>query len=142
MEELYLNIQKEIGLNCSDIVQINEDVGQLECGNPDEAGFQLSYPAVLINVADVNWTDAAIGQKGDVTISIKLAINSFTSNMYGLTDETRLLERMALFRQVHNSIHRKKLGTVMPIVRYKSRSYSIEGGIKVYESLYKTTFKD
>lgn len=142
MEQIYLNLQKEIGLLCPEIMHVNEDVGQLECGNPDEAGFQLSYPAVLINVADVNWSDAAAGQKGEVTISVKLAIDAYSSSMYGATDETRLLERMELFKKVHESIHKKKPGTIMPIVRYKSRFYSIEGGIKVYESLYKTTFKE
>lgn len=143
MEELYLNLQKEIGLCVPELVHINEDVGQLECDNPDEAGFQLSYPAVLINVADVDWKDCApTGQKGEVVISVKLAMDVYASSMYGATDETRLLERMELFKKVHKSIHKKKLGTVMPLARYKSRSYSINGGIKIYESLYRTTFKE
>jgi hypothetical protein len=154
METLFISIQKRIEDTQPDMAMIDEDYGQLQ--SPDEDGYPVVFPCVLINVQQVDWSDASRGmQMGDsARIVIKLAIDCYDDTHNKSYTQTKAYERMMAAKELHKQLQRfaGKIitdddGNILdnhfsPLTRIQSRQYALPGGIKVYETTYTTAITD
>ena len=70
MERLLENLINLFGMEMPELTTVDEDYGQLEMINQENRDtYPLTYPAVLIDAPDVNWSNiAGLSQKGIATI--------------------------------------------------------------------------
>lgn len=138
MENMKLALMKRIREAVPEIATIDEDYGQLEV---EEDQYPVVFPAVLINADGTEWTTLNAGrpvlQRGDVSFTIKLAIDCYDDTHIGSTTEDRILERDALNEEVFNAIQGFKIKSASSAIsRVREREYSIGGGLKVYETTF------
>lgn len=135
MEQLFNDIQQHIAQNLPDLTLIDEDCGQLES---NEDTYPVTFPCVLIGTPDVDWeTLSGNRQQGRCTLTTRLAIDCYDDTHYGSGTEARIAERLRMASALHQLLQgQKPEGAAGPLVRKKSRNYSLSGGIKVYETTY------
>jgi hypothetical protein len=137
MKELFNNIQKQIGQNFPNLKLIDEDYGQLEASEKDKNTYPLFFPAVLISLPEIRWENLGGGyQRGKATIKVKLAFDCYDDTYYGSGTSDKISERLAFVISIHDVLQGFKSGRCSPLVRKGSSEYSLEHGIKVYETLY------
>lgn len=146
MERLYNAILTAIKQQLNDTESlIDEDTGQLEALVNGDDRYPLTYPAVLIGTPEVNWENlnGRDDQRGTLRLRIRLAIDCYDDTHYGSGTEEKVAERLLLNKNLTAAIHGQRFdGAARKMVRSSSRSYSLPGGIKVYETDYTTTVAD
>ncbi len=146
METLFLSIQKRIAEGLPELSLVDEDYGQL---NTEEDTYPVTFPCVLIQVEEINWSDLGGGkQKGMANIRVKLAIDCYHDTHYASGTAEKAADRMRLLKKVHETLNLFKGGILTndtgivldkhftPMKRLKSVFYSLPGGINVYDSTY------
>ena len=124
MEQLFYSIQQHIAANMPVLSTIDEDYGQLQT---DEDTYPVTFPCVLINAEQTDW-------------EITLGIDCYDDTRYGSGTEEKAVERQQMASELNRLLHCKRFeGAAGPLVRKKSRNYSLPGGIKVYEMRYEVT---
>lgn len=138
MEQLFYSIQQHIATNMSVLSTIDEDYGQLQT---DEDTYPVTFPCVLINAEQTDWESLSGGvQRGKCTVVITLGIDCYDDTRYGSGTEEKAVERQQMASELNKLLHCKRFeGSAGPLVRKKSRNYSLPGGIKVYEMRYEVT---
>lgn len=145
METLFNQIQKLI---CDGLSWLNgnadEDYGQLDMlykDDEDSDTYPLTFPLVLIDIPETNWTTlgGAFGrvQTGITNISVKLVLDCYHDTHYtsGTADKAEV--RAGLVKELHDLLQSHMLtGTSSPLDRKISRSQTLVHGIKVYELVY------
>lgn len=143
MEQLFNDIQKRIADSMGGLVSlIDEDYGQLEAlANNEEDQYPLTYPCVLIGVPQVQWEDLKVGiQHGKLLLTVRIAFDCYDDTHYNSTQEQHAAERMELANRLNNCLNGWKFdGCATVLLRRTSRQFSLPGGIKVYETEYRTT---
>ena len=141
MEEILIAILNRISENVTGLSLIDEDTGQLET---DEDTYPLTFPCVLVGNTDINWSDIGMGvQKGDSQLTVRLAIDCYDDTHVGSGTTDKIRERQLLSSQVYKALQGFRLGKLMsPMVRVKSRDYTLTGNIKVYEKVFKFYYHD
>ncbi len=97
MEELYINIIKQIAAEVPELSLIDEDYGQLETSAEDDA-YPVTYPCVLIGNDEIEWEDlTGDTQRGRASLTVRLAIDCYHDTHYtsGTYDHVRERRRIA-----------------------------------------------
>lgn len=138
MEQLFYSIQQHIAANMPTLSTIDEDYGQLQT---DEDTYPVIFPCVLINAEQTDWESLSGGvQRGKCTVVITLGIDCYDDTRYGSGTEGKAVVRQQMASELNRLLHCRRLeGAAGPLVRKKSRNYSLPGGIKVYEMRYEVT---
>lgn len=138
MEQLFYNIQQHIAANMPALSTIDEDYGQLQT---DEDTYPVIFPCVLINTEQTDWESlSGRMQRGKCTVVISLGIDCYDDTQYGSGTEEKAVERQRMASELNKLLHCKRLeGSAGPLIRKRSRNYSLPGGIKVYEMRYEVS---
>lgn len=141
--EHYLNdIQKHIKQHMGDVFPlIDEDCGQLESIQDGQDQYPVTFPCVLIGTPDVTWRTLKPSnlQQGTAMVTVRMAMDCYDDTHLGSTQEDKIQERMELASQLNGWLHGWVFeGCSRPLLRNRSRQYSLPGGIKVYETVYTT----
>lgn len=138
MEKLLESLIKLFGQEMPELSTIDEDYGQLEMINQENRDtYPLTFPALLIDAADVSWSNiAGLSQKGEATVRARLIIDCYDDTHYGSTTTDRISERAAMRAKVHKLLHGYRIDDEAQLIRTNSRFYTWDHGIKVYEQTY------
>lgn len=141
MDNIILALMELIKQNLPELSYIDEYFGQLES---DDDTNPVTFPCVLIENPDADWRDIAPGvQSGSVMLTFRLAIDCYDDTHYGSGTEDRLRERYELNNRLYCTLQELSVPENMDsLSRVKSCSYTIGGGIKVYETTYRFDFHD
>lgn len=152
METLFLSIQKRVADNMPELMLVDEDYGQL---NMEEDTYPVTFPCSLIQVEEIEWHELGGGkQDGDVNIRVKLAIDCYDDTHYTSGTASKAVGRMLLYKKMHKQLNLFQGGILKdddgkvidknfrPLKRVKSVFYSLPGGIKVYEAIYRCKLFD
>lgn len=138
MEQLFNSIQRHIAANMPGIATIDEDYGQLQT---EEDTYPLIFPCVLINAEQTEWESlSGQVQRGKCTVVITLGIDCYDDTHYGSGTEEKAAERQRMAAELNRLLHCKRLeGAAGPLMRKRSRNYTLPGGIKAYEMRYEVS---
>jgi len=141
MEKLLESLINLFGLEMPELSTIDEDYGQLEMINQENRDtYPLTFPAVLIDAADVSWSNiAGLSQKGEATVRVRLIIDCYDDTHYGSTTTDRIAQRAAMRAKVHKLLQGYRIDDEAQLIRTNSRFYTWDHGIKVYEQTYTGT---
>ncbi|MBO5626629.1 MAG: hypothetical protein J5953_12700 [Prevotella sp.] len=145
MQQFLLLLLQHVAQQFPDLSLVTEDCGQLET---QEDTYPVTFPCVLIGNSDTNWRDLdEIGdsQRGEATITVRLAIDCYDDVHIGSTQEASMAERLQMAHDIHKAlqgIEFEECDNVWPLSRIKSRDYTLPGNIKVYESIYRFFIHD
>jgi hypothetical protein len=141
MEEILIAVMNRISEKIAGLSLIDEDTGQLET---DEETYPVTFPGVLVGNTDINWTDIGLGvQKGEVQMTVRLAIDCYDDTHIGSGTTGKIRERQQLSTEVYKALQGFRLNKYMgPAVRVKSRDYTLPGNVKVYEKIFKFYYHD
>ena len=140
MEYLLYSLINEIKAKMPEISLVDEDYGQLEYIDSETDTYPVTFPCVLLDAADVQWSNISGGsQKGNATIAVKLAIDCYDDTHYGSDTTDKILTRHAMVEKLHNIVQCFRPDDGAPMNRISSRFYTSNHGIKVYESQYTVT---
>lgn len=145
MEQFLLLLLRHIAEQHPNLSLVSEDCGQLET---QEDTYPVTFPCVLVGNADINWSDLceqADSQRGDGTITVRLAIDCYDDVHVGSGQESTIADRQQMASSLHTTL--QGLGfpeceNVWPLSRVKSTDYTLPGNIKVYETIYRITISD
>ena len=141
MEQLLKSLIEMFGVQMPELSTVDEDYGQLEMLNQENRDtYPLTFPAVLIDAPDVNWSNIAnLSQKGEATIHVKLIIDCYDDTHYGSTTTSRIAGRAEMRHKVHKLLQGYRVNGETELIRTNSRFYTWDHGIKVYEQTYTGT---
>ncbi len=122
---------------------VDEDYGQLEAGM-EEDSYPVTFPCVLIGNLEADWSNVGMGvQKGQVSFSVRLAVDCYDDTHYGSGTESKVAERLQMANSLYTALQCfRPFGYMSPMIRTKSRFYAVSGGIKVYEYIFSFTVHD
>lgn len=140
MEYLLYNLINEIKAKMPELSLVDEDYGQLEYIDSETDTYPVTFPCVLLDAADVQWSNIQGGhQKGNATITVRLAIDCYDDTHYGSTTTEKILTRHEMVEKLHNIVQCFRPDDGAPMNRISSRFNTMNHGIKVYESQYTCT---
>ncbi|MDR0413204.1 MAG: hypothetical protein LBH61_05335 [Dysgonamonadaceae bacterium] len=141
MEEILIAILDRIQEKVAGLSLIDEDTGQLEA---EEDSYPVTFPCVFVGNTDINWSDVGLGvQKGDTQLTVRLAIDCYDDTHIGSGTTDKIRERQQLSTEVYKALQGFRINKYMgPMVRVKSRDYTIPGNVKVYEKIFKFYYHD
>lgn len=97
---------------------IDIDMSQLDY----EDGEPIKYPAVFIDLENVNWTDLGGGiQKGPGTLRFTVAVEVSEESYEGAAGRENMLERLKVIQQVHQALQHHQGEGFGPLVRTAGR---------------------
>ena len=136
MEDLIIALMNRIKDHLPELSYIDEDYGQLQS---NEDTYPVTFPCVLLGNISTDWTDFGIGvQRGGATINIKLCIDCYDDTHYGSGQEDKIKERAEKNKTLYKSLQGFRYNKLIsPLNRLKSTDYTLVGGIKVYETIFK-----
>ena len=143
MEEIFIAIMERIAEKMPELSYIDEDYGQLEAG-AEEDHYPVTFPCVLVGNAESDWNDLGYGvQKSESLITIRLAIDCYDDTHYTSGTYDKVRERQLKAKELYKALQEFQCTEeTSPLVRVKSRDYSLPGNIKVYETGYSFTLHD
>lgn len=140
MEKFLLLLLQHVAEQFPVLSLVSEDCGQLET---QEDTYPVTFPCVLIGNTDINWNNLEEGisdQRGEATITVRLAVDCYDDVHIGSTQENTIADRLQLAHEIHETLQGTEFDecdNVWPLSRIKSRDYTLPGNIKVYESIYR-----
>lgn len=143
MEEIFIAIMEHIAETMPELSYIDEDYGQLEL-TEDQDSYPVTFPCILIGNTESDWNDLGYGvQKSDSFITIRLAIDCYDDTHYGSGTYDKVRERLLKTKELYKALQEFQCAEeATPLVRVKSRDYSLPGNIKVYETMFSFTLHD
>lgn len=150
MEDLYLKIAERLRLQVPELDHIDEDTGQLYPTQYDDRyEYPILFPCCLIDASTVDFKDekSPLSQRGIATVILKTAFkcdedSHFSSSEHG-NDFFQMRRRLEINKKVVHSLHGYCFGGGMsPMFRIQSRSYSLPGRVKVYETTINVNVTD
>lgn len=135
MEQLLVQIIQHIAESMPTLSLVDEDYGQLEA---QEDTYPVTFPCVLVGNTDTDWEERnGASQRGNSSFTVRLAINCYDDTYATSGTVEKIAERQQLAHDMFKILHHyKPLPRMSQLVRVKSRDYSINGGIKVFEQIY------
>lgn len=144
MEFLISEIIKLVSDNMADISLVDEDYGQLEAIDNDNVDmYPITFPAVLIETPEAEWSDTTdFNQKGSCSVRVRLIIDCYddTHSTSGTLDLVR--QRNDMRHRLHTLLQGFRPSGDGALIRTKSRFFTFNHGIKVYEMTYSTTVSE
>lgn len=143
MDELFLKLQELIAESMPELTLVDEDYGQLTL--PDSVDtYPVTFPCVLIGNIEGEWNNmSAQGgpQKGNLNVTVKLAIDCYDDTHYTSGTADKIKERIAKNMKIYTTLQGTSIGGT-PLRRVKSIDYSMAHCIKVYETVFFFQFID
>ena len=143
MEEIFIAIMEHIAETMPELSYIDEDYGQLE-PTEDQDSYPVTFPCVLIGNTESDWTDIGYGvQKSESLVTVRLAIDCYDDTHYTSGTYQKVRERQLKAKELYKALQGFQCTEeATPLVRVKSRDYSLPGNIKVYETMFSFTLHD
>ena len=144
MELLISRIVSRIRSEMPSLLTVDEDYGQLDALLKDDVDqYPLTFPAVLIDGPETEWSHTASGtQRGVGRLRVRLIIDCYDDTHYGSEPEERIMERAAMADTLHYALQRFRPLDDGELMREKSSFFTFSHGIKVYESFYTVALTD
>jgi hypothetical protein len=144
MELLLSQLIDHIAEAMPSLATVDEDYGQLEAlDKADVNTYPLTFPAVLIDAPDVEWSNlAGDAQKGKARIRVRLIVDCYDDTHYGSSTTDKIKERAELVDTLHYSLQCYRPQGDGPLSRERSAFFTYTHGIKVYEAHYTLTVTD
>ena len=124
---------------------VDENYGQLEnIDQSDTDMYPVTFPAVLIDLQEASWSNLeGKSQKGTVKVNVQLLIDCYDDTHYTSGTYNKVRERQLKAKELYKALQEFQCTEeTSPLVRVKSRDYSLPGNIKVYETVYSFTLHD
>lgn len=143
MEEIFIAIMEHIAETMPELSYIDEDYGQLEL-TEDQDSYPVTFPCVLIGNTESDWNDLGYGvQKSESLVTVRLAIDCYDDTHYTSGTYQKVRERQLKAKELYKALQGFQCAEeATPLVRVKSRDYSLPGNIKVYETMFSFTLHD
>ena len=143
MDEILINIMERIAAKMPELSMLDEDYGQLEM-SAEDASYPVTFPCVLVGNIEADWRDQGLGcQKGAALVTVRLAIDCYDDTHYSSGTYDRVRERRQSDLRLYKALNRfKSAQCATPLVRVKSRDYTLPGFIKVFETTFSFTIND
>lgn len=144
MESLIYEIINLIRQEMPEVRTVDEDYGQLEnLKNEQEDMYPLTFPAVLIEAPETDWSDASQGcQEGTTWLRVRLILDCYDDTHAGSDTSEKILERHQTIQQLHHLLQGFRPVERGELVRTKSKFYTWSFGLKVYETTYTCAVED
>lgn len=144
MEYITAQLIDHIAINVPWLGTVDEDCGQLEAlANESEDRYPLTFPAVLINIDSVDWSNTADGgQTGQASIRVRLLIDCYDDMHAGAMGKEKAAERQTLCRQVNSIVSGFRPTGEGGLLRNRSAYFVDFHGIKVYDQFYTLTINE
>lgn len=144
MEYLVCKLIEHIHKNIAGLSAVDEDYGQLEALDNESADmYPLRFPAVLIETPETEWGDIADGgQKGTCTVRVRLAVDCYDDTHASSGTVAAVSARNALRHRLHALLQGFRPDGDGVLMRTKSKFFTWNHGIKVYEMTYTTTVSE
>lgn len=145
METIIGKLIEYIGRQMPEINIVDEDYGQIEnLEEEDKDMYPLTFPAVLIEIPETTWSDiSGPNQKGTATIRVRLAIDCYDDTHDGYDNHLmKAMERSLMSRTLHHFLQGFRPLDNEAMDRIKTRFYTYNHGIKIYEHTYTLTVSD
>ena len=138
MESMICNLVAHISEEMPELATVDEDYGQLENLDDERRDmYPLSFPAVLIENTDTQWSDiAGKSQKGDAMLRVRLIIFCYDDTQVVCGTEEAVEEREEMRRRLHRILQGYRPMDDGVLMRKRSKFYTWYHGIKVYEITY------
>lgn len=126
------------------LLTVDEDYGQLAAlDDEDKQTYPLLYPAVLIELTEVEWEHIqGHNQIGEAKIRVRLVIDCHDDTHAGSGTEWRATERDRMRRELDVLLMGYRPQREGGLVRERSRFFTSEHGIKVYETHYSLSIRE
>lgn len=144
MEYITAQLIDHIAVNVPWLGTVDEDCGQLEAlANESEDRYPMTFPAVLINIDSVDWSNIADGgQTGQANIRVRLLIDCYDDMHAGSMGKEKAAERQALCRHLNNILSGFRPTDEGGLLRTRSAYFVGFHGIKVYDQFYTLTVNE
>lgn len=138
MEQILYHLISHIKENMPSLSMVDEDYGQLEAiDNNNVDMYPITFPAVLVDAPTTEWGNiAGKSQLGKTQVTVRLIIDCYDDHHYGSETMEKILQRTEMVAELHRILqcHRPTGGG--ELIRERSKFYTWNHGIKVYESTY------
>lgn len=143
MDEILINIMERVAAEMPELSMLDEDYGQLEMSAEDDS-YPVTFPCVLVGNIATDWRDQGLGcQRGAALVTVRLAIDCYEDTHYSSGTYDRVRERRQSDLRLYKALNRfKSAQCATPLVRIKSRDYTLPGFIKVFETTFSFTIND
>lgn len=136
MDEIFISIMERLAEKTPQLSLIDEDYGQLET---EQDTYPVTFPCALISNPESEWQDfKQSAQRADSSITVRVAIDCYDDTHYSSETYGRIRERCSLVHDViaalRDFIPNEFAGRMR---RTRSTSYTLPGGIKVYETTFR-----
>lgn len=144
MESLLYQLINHIKENMPSLSLVDEDYGQLEAiDKEDMQTYPVTFPCVLIDMPETDWSNlSGKSQKGKAKVNVRLVIDCYDDTHYGSGTMEAMRDRAEIVSDLHKSLQRFRPDGDGELIREKSRFYTWNHGIKVYEMLYSVSVTD
>ncbi|WP_373835470.1 hypothetical protein [Bacteroides heparinolyticus] len=144
MELLLHSLIKEIAAKMPELSLIDKDYGQLENIDEDNKDmYPITFPCVLLDAPSVDWSYIqGNSQKGEATIRVRLIIDCYDDTHFGSDTTHKIIERHEMVKQLHEIVQGFRSIDDGALMRKRSRFFTFNHGIKVYEAEYTCTVTD
>jgi hypothetical protein len=144
MEYLVCKLIEHISKNIDGLSVVDEDYGQLEAIDNDNVDmYPLTFPAVLIETPETEWSDVADGaQKGTCTVRVRLVLDCYDDTHATSGTIAAVGARNDMRHRLHTLLQGFRPCGDGALMRTKSKFFTWNHGIKVYEMTYTTTVSE
>lgn len=144
MEDLLVKLINLVSQMMPELEVVDEDYGQIEMlEQENQDTYPLTFPAVLINAADVAWSNAGnLSQKGLVTVRVRLALDCYDDTQARSGTTELIKARMKKVHKLHKLLQGLSIEGCSELIRTTSHYYTASHGIKVYENTYTCTVSE
>ena len=138
MESILANTIAHIARELPWTRTVDEDYGQLEAlDNENLDMYPLTYPAVLIDLPGTDWTDTGdLTQRGTCEVRVRLILDCYDDTHAGSHTTDRIMQREEKRKALHALLQGYRPSGEGALVRTRSRFFTFNHGIKVYEETY------
>ena len=138
MESILANTIAHIARELPWARTVDEDYGQLEgLDNENLDMYPLTYPAILIDLPGTDWTDTGdLTQRGTCEVRVRLILDCYDDTHAGSQTTERIMQREEKRKALHALLQGYRPSGEGALVRTRSRFFTFNHGIKVYEETY------
>ena len=138
MESILANTIAHIARELPWARTVDEDNGQLEALDNEQLDmYPLTFPAILIDLPGTEWTDTGdIAQRGTCEVRVRLILDCYDDTHAGSHTTDRIMQREEKRKALHALLQGYRPSGEGALVRTRSRFFTFNHGIKVYEETY------
>ena len=141
MESILANTIAHIARELPWARTVDEDYGQLEALDNEQLDmYPLTFPAILIDLPGTEWTDTGdIAQRGTCEVRVRLILDCYDDTHAGSQTTDRIMQREEKRKALHALLQGYRPSDEGALIRTRSRFFTFNNGIKVYEETYTST---